>query len=350
MNVLDDDDRVVHENADRKDECEERDPVQSEPPGPAGEERGRQRQDDRAADDDCFSLAQGKANQQNHRSGCKRELLNELVGFFSGSFTVVPRNRHFDVGGDQCVAQRFHSSTGSRRDVHGVFAGLLGDCDCDGRVDLSGFLTTFPISTCCPGGKPDIALRQLRASFNAGDFAQIDRFALADADDQVTDIRCGSQEFTGLDNKHLACVAGALQHCARRHTEVRGRQRVLQAQQVDAALAQATGIEPHMNRATRSAYGLHLTGAWNRLDFLFNVAGDLFKFHARHRLLAPERDGQNRDIVDSLGLHDGRQCAKLPWQPVLIGIEHVVQADQGLRACNPDFELNRQDCDTRSGD
>ncbi len=78
MNVLDDDDRVVDEDADREDQREQRHAVDRESPGPGREQRRGERDDDGGADDDRFAPAQCEPGQQDDRQCREREFLNEL--------------------------------------------------------------------------------------------------------------------------------------------------------------------------------------------------------------------------------------------------------------------------------
>ena len=105
-----------------------------------------------------------------------------------------------------------------------------------------------------------------------------------------------------------------------------------------------------MNRPAWAADGLYLAGPRNRFDFLLNIAGNLLKLNARHQLFAPERDGQHGNVINPLGLDDGWQRAQFARQPVLIGIQYVVEPHESLCTRYANLELHRQDGNAGTGD
>jgi hypothetical protein len=60
------------------------------------------------------------------------------------------------------------------------------------------------------------------------------------------------------------------------------------------------------------------------------------------RVFGPQRQRDDRHVVDALGLDDGLADPKVGRQPVAIGIELVVQADDGVGAGLADQELHGQ--------
>ena len=67
VDVLDDDDRVVDQDADREYKREQRHAVQREPPGPRREQCRRERQDHRGADDHRLAPAQRREHERHDR-------------------------------------------------------------------------------------------------------------------------------------------------------------------------------------------------------------------------------------------------------------------------------------------
>ena len=87
MDVLDDDDGVVDQDADREDQREQRHAVDGEAPGPGGEQRGGQRHHDRRADDDRLAPA-----DRDHTSSTTDAVANISfwISFCALSLAVTP--------------------------------------------------------------------------------------------------------------------------------------------------------------------------------------------------------------------------------------------------------------------
>ena len=88
VDVLDDDDRVVHQDPDREDQREERHAVDRESPGPGGEQRRRERDDHGRADDHGLAPADREPHQQH--DGGRREHASFWISFCALSFAVTP--------------------------------------------------------------------------------------------------------------------------------------------------------------------------------------------------------------------------------------------------------------------
>ena len=78
------------------------------------------------------------------------------------------------------------------------------------------------------------------------------------------------------------------------------------------------------------------------LEFGLERARDAFQVVRRQHIAAPERHGQHRHVVDALGLDDRWQRTQIARQPVLVRVEHVIQAHQRFGARHADLELHRQ--------
>ncbi len=186
---------------------------------------------------------------------------------------------------------------------------------------------------------PDIALRLRRTGLDACHLAQVDRLALADADHEVAHLVGVVQEFARLHGQHAA-VGLRVDHAARGHAEVGGGQRLLQAQQVDAALAQAAGVDRHLHHAAGAADGLDLACAGHALELGLHRVRHALELDGAGCFRAPQRDREHRHVVDAGRPHDRRHHAQAGGQPVLVGIEHVVQAHQRLGARHADLKLH----------
>ena len=114
VDVLDHDDGVVDEDADREDEGEERDAVEGvarELVDEQGEGKGHRHGDE---DDEGLAQTEGEGDERGHREGGQHHMVEQLVGLVLGRRAVVAR--HGDARGG----------------VQGVFAPL------DPRKDLAG--------------------------------------------------------------------------------------------------------------------------------------------------------------------------------------------------------------------
>ena len=329
---------VVHQNADRKDQRKQRHAVEREAPGPGREQGGRQGQNHGGAHNHGLAPAQRKTDQQDDRTSGKRQFLNQFVGLFRRCFTVVAADGDFHVGRNHRVAQGVQPRTHGARHVHGVFARLFGHRQGDSGVDATGRGPGVGTAR----GVPHVALGQLRTGLNARHFAQVNRQALVNAHHEVAHILRRAQELSGFNGQHLGAGAGGVQHRARGHAQVGRRQGLLERHQIHTPFAQAHRVQPHLHGPAGPANGLHLARAGHALEFGLHRMGHLLQRHAGQRLAAPQRDAQHRHIVNAFGFDNRRQGAQVTRQPVLVGIEHVIQAHQGFGAGHANLELHGQ--------
>ena len=95
--VLDDDDGVVDENADREDQREQADAVDRVAHHPGGEERQQDRRRDDDEDDDALAPADRRGDEHDDRDGGEREMEQQLVGLLVRGLAVVARDRDVEV-------------------------------------------------------------------------------------------------------------------------------------------------------------------------------------------------------------------------------------------------------------
>ena len=107
-----------------------------------------------------------------------------------------------------------------------------------------------------------------------------------------------------------------------------------------AALAQAGGVEPHMHRAAGATNGHHLAGAGHALQLGFYRMRHTLQVVRALGIFRPQRGGQHRHVVNAFGLDDRGQHAQALGQPVLVGVEYVVQPHQRLGARHTHLELH----------
>ena len=102
--VLDHDDGVVDQDADREDQREQADAVERV----AHDARGKEREQDRGRDDDGdherLAPADGDRDEDDDRDRREAEMEEELVGLLVGGLAVVAGDRHLDVFGEDLAA------------------------------------------------------------------------------------------------------------------------------------------------------------------------------------------------------------------------------------------------------
>ena len=120
--------------------------IEREAPGPGREQRGRERQQHRDADDGRLAPPQGKEHQRDHRSGREDQLLDQLERLVVGGRPVVAADLDAYAFRNDAVLQFGDARTQARGDIDRVLAGLLGDAERDGRI--------FAVPARCPTGVP----------------------------------------------------------------------------------------------------------------------------------------------------------------------------------------------------
>ncbi len=106
---------------------------------------------------------------------------------------------------------------------------------------------------------------------------------------------------------------------------------------------EALGIELHAYRAIGPADGLDLARTRHTLQFgLDRVRHAQQVGSADDRIFAPQRRGEDRYVVDTLRLDQWCADAGANGQPVLVAVERVVQAHDGIGAQLPHLEAYGQ--------
>ena len=105
MDVLDHDNRIIHQNADRKDQRKQRHPVEREAPGPGGKQCQQQGDHDGEPHDHRLAPTHADQHQQHHGQSGKDQLTDQRIGLIGRRDAVIPGHRHLDLGGQQAVFQ-----------------------------------------------------------------------------------------------------------------------------------------------------------------------------------------------------------------------------------------------------
>ena len=132
--VFDDDDGIVHENADREDQREQGDAVDRV----AHHQRREERQQDRCRDHDQrhqrFAPANRKGNQDHDGDRGQAQVEQEFIGLVVRRLAIVAGDFDAHAFRDQAAFQQVHPVQDGFGHVHGIGAGALGEGQRHGRA------------------------------------------------------------------------------------------------------------------------------------------------------------------------------------------------------------------------
>ena len=140
-NILDDDDGIIDENADREDQGEEAHAVDRV----AHHHRRKQRQQDRCRDHDQgnqrLSPSNAEGNQDNNRDSRQAKVEQQFAGLVVCGRAIITRHFHFHAFGDQGAFEGLEALEHRTCDYHGVCAGAFCNRDGDGGpcAESAGF-------------------------------------------------------------------------------------------------------------------------------------------------------------------------------------------------------------------
>ena len=104
--ILDDDDGVIDQDADREDQREQADPVDRV----AHQVRGKHRQQDRRRDNDGsdggLAPTDGEADEDDDRDGGEAEVVEKLIGLLVRRGAIVAGDGNINAGGDEAAFER----------------------------------------------------------------------------------------------------------------------------------------------------------------------------------------------------------------------------------------------------
>ena len=325
VDVLDDDDRVVHEDADREDEGEERHAVQGVAEEIRREEREGERRGDRDEDDDRLAAPEEERHEDHDGERREAHVEDQLGRLLVGRLAVVARLRDRHVGGHDGPLEPLEADVELLHELDGVRAGLLRDGERHGGGVFPG-LREHPR-----------VLRGLLGPVRDGrDVAQPDGLAVRDADHGGADVLGAPEERADLDG-HLR-VAG--REAARRKAPVEPRQSLMRLDERDAVGGEAVAVEDDVHDPALPAEDGHLRDARVPDELGLDLVGDLPELH-RRRGLRPERVRGDRHVVDPARSDDGRQGA---GREIRLELRELrVDAEDGLVGVRPDEEAHDHD-------
>ena len=194
VDVFDYHDGVIDQDADGKNQCEQRHPVQGKAHGPRSEQSDGQGQYHRATDHKRFAPAECEQHQQHHRAGREDQFLDQFRGLVGGRLAVIAGDLDIHAFRNDLTAQALQPCADRLGDIGGVAAGLFRHRHGDRRRD----------ARCRPAASGRRAVpyglrHRLNALSDAGDIREQDRLIAGQPDHQIGDVPCAGQELAGLN-------------------------------------------------------------------------------------------------------------------------------------------------------
>jgi hypothetical protein len=248
-----------------------------------------------------------------------------------------PTVSHLDAVRHVCAPQLRDACEHRVGHVDGVLAGLFRHCERDGRRGAMQF------DALQRGGWPcterNVLLGLVRAEADGSDVLQVNRAAVAHGDDQLGDVLAVREERAGLHGQ----VAFARHHRTGVADHVGSLQRPRQFADGQPVASQLLRIECGVHDLVRPPDGVHVARARHALQLGFDRVRDLLQLVRAALLVAcPERQAEDRDIVDAFRLHQRLQDADAWRTPVLVRIDRVPESYDRARAFLADLELHGQ--------
>ena len=290
VDVLDDDDRVVHEDANREDEREERDPVQRVAEEIRREEREGKSRRDRDEDDDRLAAPEEERHEDHDGERREAHVEDELGRLLVRRLPVVARLRDGHVRGDDGALESREADVELLHELDGVRAGLFRDGERHGGSVVAGLRE-----------HPHVLRGLLGAVRHGCDVAEPYGLAVHDADHGRTDVLGAPEEGADLDGDLR--VAG--DDAAGREAPVEAGERAVRLHERDAVRGEPVAVERDADDAALPAEDRHLRNAGMAREVGLDLVGDLPELH-RGRVLRPERVRGDRHVVDAAGRDDGR--------------------------------------------
>ncbi len=325
VDVLHHHDRIVDQDAYRKNQCEQGNPVQGEPPGPGCEKRGKKGEHHRDADDHGFAAAQRDPYQHHHGRGGEDQLLDQLDRLVIGRHAVIARHRDFHAGRNHAALELPDSFDQLLRHLDRVFAGLFRYGE--GHRGMLARLAAYP----------HVMLGLVRTVHDLRHIAHENRPAPLDTDHKASHVVAGREECAGLD-QHFAIVpdqiSGGLGGIGKL-------QRIPQVFRRKMVGIHPVRIHQHPDHVPGASYGPDLPDACHALQFDFRGMRHLLELEGTLvGVSGPESEGQDGNIVYPYRLDDRLGDAQIGGDPVFMRIDRVVQLDERLYPVLADLELH----------
>ena len=129
-------DRIIHEQTQRQDQGEQRDPVDRVTQQQVHRQRKPENHGHGDGDDERLAPAQPERQQPDHDENGDGQAFDQIIDLFVGGQAIVAGNDHLNVIGHDRLLQFFRLGQYVMRDPDRVGTFLFGDSDGDGRVRL----------------------------------------------------------------------------------------------------------------------------------------------------------------------------------------------------------------------
>ena len=320
--VFNDDDGVVHEDADREDQGEERDAVERVSIKVEHEQGERERRGDGEEHDERFAPAEKQKDEDCHAEDGDAHVEEKLVAFLGGGVTVVAGDGEVDVGGQQRAAQGVGFGEDLFDDGDGVGTGALGDADGDGGLGVAGARTVQHVVGRLGCGVSD-----------RGDVTQVNRFSAEDAEHDRTDVVGVVEELAGFEKdfpvgKRTRAGGKLAVGCLERRGDLGDG---------EVARREGGGIEFDAQSAAGSADERGLGDERDGFDGVLDLRGEAAEREVVERA-AVQGKREDGDVVDGARLDQG--SADAGRDAVEVGLEFLVEADEGGLDVGADFEAH----------
>ena len=319
--VLHHHDGVVDEDADRKDQRKQCDPIEGVSDQIEDGQSQRQRDGNGNGHDPRLAPAKRERDKQGHGDHSQQHVEKQLVRFLLRCLAIVTGDGQLHIGRNDGALQRFEFLDDRARDSRRVCGLPFRHRDGHRRRDPR------------LGAGVDIVRRLLRPVGDGGNVSEVDRAAVARTEDDPLRVVCVADEPAGLD-EHLLVVRG---EGAGRQLSVRlldhpddrrGRQTVR---------SDTRRIDGDAKLAPQAADDLHRRNIVDLLDLRLKL-----RRHTPERevviAIAGERQRQNRHIVDRPRLD--QRTADTRGNRVGICLELLIETDDGPLLILSDFEAH----------
>ena len=192
--ILDDDDRVVDEDADREDEREQADAIDRVAHHPGRKERQKDGGRDDDQHDRALAPADRRGDEDHDRHGGEGQMKQKLVCLLVGCIAIVARDRNLEARGNNAPLDRLQPAHHVGCDGDGVLALALCDREADGgpALQLAGRAEAHRPGAMLGLGGPDPYI---------GDVLHIDGPAVARREQQQSDVG-NALERLARDDRH----------------------------------------------------------------------------------------------------------------------------------------------------
>jgi len=325
VDVLDDDDRVVDEDADGEDEGKEGHAVERVAIEVIDEQGERERHRHRDTHDSGLAGTQGQRDQDDDGDRGDEHVIEQLVGLLFRRLPVVSGHGDVDVRGDEAASERVDLGQGLADDDAGIGALFLGDGNRHGLVLPGGAPRDAPARARGAEAHEDVVARFLGAVPEGRDIPQVDGPAVVRGHDHAGRVVDASQQASRVD-EGLAVARGV---AAGGQGDVGLAQGVHDLEGRDVVCLEPGRIEDHPGLAALAPDDGEFGHVLVLLDLRAELQGHPPELVARDAgALAPEGEREDGHVVDGAGLD--HRLGDAGRDPVVVGHELVVELDEAV--------------------